>query len=167
LILLAIPSVIAGYWLSFFTYLDPKAPGINLGTLLSTPDTWVGVAVSLIGLAWAFYLYGQVEPAKLNAVVEGNVLLRTLHRILYNRYYVDDLYDWLIRYVVLGISHVEQAFDTYIVDGLVNGAARVIMILGSDVRRVETGRVQSYMIGFFGGVAVLGILVFVLVTYVK
>jgi NADH:ubiquinone oxidoreductase subunit 5 (subunit L)/multisubunit Na+/H+ antiporter MnhA subunit len=167
LMLLAIPSVIAGYWLNFFTYLDPNAPGINLGQLFGSVDTWVGVAVSLIGLGWAFYLYGQVDQAKINAVVEGNVALRTLHRILYNRYYVDTLYDWLIRYVVLGISHIEQAFDTYIVDGIVNGVARVIMTLGSDVRRVETGRVQSYMIGFFGGVAVLGILVFVLVTYVK
>ena len=36
--------------------------------------------------------------------------------------------------------------------------------LGGGLRRVETGRVQSYMIGFFGGLAVLGVLVFVLVV---
>jgi NADH-quinone oxidoreductase subunit L len=35
--------------------------------------------------------------------------------------------------------------------------------LGGGLRRLETGRVQSYMIGFFGGLAILSVLVFVLV----
>ncbi|MBV9228156.1 MAG: NADH-quinone oxidoreductase subunit L, partial [Chloroflexi bacterium] len=48
LILLAIPSVIAGYWLNFFNYLDPNVPGINLVTFLSTPDVWVGVGISIL-----------------------------------------------------------------------------------------------------------------------
>ena len=167
LMLLAIPSIFAGYWGGFFTYITPTAPGLDFGKLLAAPDTWIGVAVSLVGLAWAYYLYARVEPTKLHAVVQNNGLLRTLHRILYNRYYVDDFYDLLIRYVVLGISHIEQAFDTYIIDGLVNGAANAVTTLGRDARRVETGRVQAYMIGFFGGVAVLAVIVFVLVTYVR
>jgi NADH:ubiquinone oxidoreductase subunit 5 (subunit L)/multisubunit Na+/H+ antiporter MnhA subunit len=132
---------------------------------VSTPDTWIGVVVSLIGLAWAFILYCRVEPAKVHAFVEGNATLRALHRFLYNRYYIDTLYDLLIRYVVLGISHIEQAFDTYVVDGIVNGIARLVTGVGSGVRRVETGRVQAYMVGFFGGVAILAVLVFVLVTF--
>ncbi len=89
------------------------------------------------------------------------------HRVLLHKFYIDELYNWLIRYVVLGVSHIEQAFDTYIIDGLVNGTARLVMTIGRDVRHVETGRVQAYMIGFFGGVAVLAILVFALVTFVK
>jgi len=167
LILLAIPSIFAGYWFGFFSYATPGAQNLDVGKLLTAPDTWVGVLVSLLGFAWAFYLYARVEPAKLNAFVQNNGLLRTLHRILYNRYYVDEFYDLLIRYVVLGISHVEQAFDTYVIDGIVNGAARAVTGLGTDIRRVETGKVQSYMIGFFGGVVVLAVIVFVLVTYVR
>jgi hypothetical protein len=80
---------------------------------------------------------------------------------------VDEFYNLLIRYVVLGISHIEQAFDAYIVDGLVNGTARLVTTLGRDLRHVETGRVQTYMVGFFGGVAVLAAVVIVLVTFVK
>ena len=60
-----------------------------------------------------------------------------------------------------------QAFDAYIVDGLVNGTAQFVLTLGRDVRHVETGKVQNYMVGFFGGVAVLAAVVFVLVTVVK
>ncbi len=145
LILLAIPAVIAGYWTGFFTYVKPDAPALNIAQLLSTPDTWVGVLVSLVGLGWAYFLYARVDQARVHAVVEGNAFLR----------------------VVLGLCHVAQAFDTYVIDGIVNGIARVTTIFGRDLRQVETGRVQTYMLGFFGGVAVLAVLVFVLVTFVR
>ena len=95
--------------------------------------------------------------------MKNNAFLRNTHRLLYNRYYIDELYDLLVKYGVLGLSHIEQAFDAYIVDGLVNGVARLVTTLGRDIRYTETGRVQSYMIAFFGGVAVLSVLVFVLV----
>jgi hypothetical protein len=34
-----------------------------------------------------------------------------------------------------------------------------------DLRHIETGKVQSYMVGFFGGVAILAAVVIVLVTF--
>ena len=125
------------------------------------------MAVSLIGLGWAYTLYARIELARITAFVQGNAVLRVLHRILLRKYYIDELYDLLIKYVVLGISHIEAAFDTYIVDGLVNGVAQLITTSGRDLRHVETGRVQAYMVGFFGGLAVLAIVVFALVAFVK
>ena len=167
LVLLAIASIAAGYWFGFFSYVQPGAPNLVFSNILSDWKTWLSVAVSLAGLAWAYTLYTRVDLARINAVVQGNATLRVLYRILLRKFYVDDLYDLLIRYVVLGISHIEQAFDTYIVDGLVNGVARLVTFLGRDVRKVETGRVQAYMVGFFGGIAVLAILIFALVAFVK
>jgi NADH-quinone oxidoreductase subunit L len=167
LVLLAIASIAAGYWFGFFSYIQPGAPNLVFSNILSDWKTWLSVAVSLAGLAWAYTLYTRVDLARINAVVQGNATLRVLYRILLRKFYVDDLYDLLIRYVVLGISHIEQAFDTYIVDGLVNGVARLVTFLGRDVRKVETGRVQAYMVGFFGGIAVLAILIFALVAFVK
>ena len=166
LMLLAIPSILAGYWFGFFQYLSPKAPVINFFELIRNPLTWVGIIVSLLGLGVAYFMYARLNPERLHNFVENNAALRTIHRILYNRYYVDDFYDLLIKYVVLGLSHVEQAFDTYIVDGIVNGVAHLVTTLGRDIRYTETGRVQSYMIGFFGGVAVLAAVVLVLVNFV-
>jgi NADH-quinone oxidoreductase subunit L len=167
LVLLAIASIAAGYWFGFFSYIQPGAPNLVFSDILSDWKTWVSVAVSLAGLSWAYTLYTRVDLARINAVVQGNATLRVLYRILLRKFYVDDLYDLLIRYVVLGISHIEQAFDTYIVDGLVNGVARLVTFLGRDVRKVETGRVQAYMVGFFGGIAVLAILIFALIAFVK
>jgi NADH-quinone oxidoreductase subunit L len=167
LVLLAIASIVAGYWFGFFSYIQPGAHNLVFSDILSDWRTWLSVAVSLAGLAWAYTLYTRVDLVRINAVVQGNATLRVLYRILLRKFYVDDLYDLLIRYVVLGISHIEQAFDTYIVDGLVNGVARLVTFLGRDVRKVETGRVQAYMVGFFGGIAVLAILVFALIAFVK
>jgi len=167
LILLAVTSVVAGYWFGFFSYLTPGAPNLGLGEILTNPLTWLGVLVALLGFGWAYWLYARVGLATVNNFVQSNALLRFLHQITLRKFYVDELYALLVRYVVLGISHIEQAFDTYVVDGLVNGTARLVMTLGRDLRHVETGRVQSYMVGIFGGVALLAMLVFVLVTFVK
>ncbi len=167
LILLAIPSIIAGYWFGFFSYIDPHAPVLSLGTILTDWKTWVGVLVSFIGLGWAYYLYCVVGWVAVGKVVYNNSLLSFLHRVTLHKYYVSEFYALLIRYGVLGLSHVEAAFDTYVVDGIVNGVAGLVRGAGGDLRHVETGRVQSYMVGFFGGVALLAVLVFVLVTFVK
>jgi proton-translocating NADH-quinone oxidoreductase chain L len=167
LILLMIPSIFAGDWFNFYPYLQSGAPALTVSDVLDDPLTWIGLAVSLVGFTWAFVLYTRFELARVHDFVQNRAFLRVTHRILLHKFYVDDLYSWLVRYVVLGLSHVEQAFDTYVIDGLVNGAARLVMTIGRDVRRVETGRVQAYMIGFFGGVTVLAILVFALIAFGK
>ena len=63
--------------------------------------------------------------AKIDAFVQSSAVLRSLHRFLYNRYYIDDLYDWLTKYVFLGIAYLAQLFDAYVVDGTVNGTGMV------------------------------------------
>jgi proton-translocating NADH-quinone oxidoreductase chain L len=167
LILLMIPSIFAGDWFNFYPYIQAGAPALTVRDVLDDWKTWVGLVVSLIGFTWAYALYARVEFARIHDYVQNRAFLRSAHRVLLHKYYVDDLYNWLIRYVVFGFSHISQAFDTYVVDGIVNGVARLITTIGRDVRHVETGRVQTYMIGFFGGVAILAILVFALVTFVK
>ena len=167
LVLLAIASIIAGYWTGFFGYVQPGAPALNLGEVFSDPLTWIGVVVALAGLLVAYVIYTRFELATIHDFVEDNAVLRFLHRLTLRKFYIDDLYDLLIRYVVFGISHIEAAFDTYVVDGIVNGVAQVVTGLGRGTRHVETGKVQSYMVGFFGGVAVLAIVVFALVMFVK
>ena len=167
LIILAVFSIIAGYWFGFFQYINVTGfdvQNLNVTELVTAPDTWIGVIVSLAGLVIAWAIYGRVDIVKIHQFVENRAALRVIHRILYNRYYIDTLYNkWIAQGLVLGIAKLEQLFDTYVVDGIVNGVAWLISAAGRDVRYVETGRVQSYMLAFFGGVAVLAIVVFFLV----
>jgi NADH:ubiquinone oxidoreductase subunit 5 (subunit L)/multisubunit Na+/H+ antiporter MnhA subunit len=167
LIILIVPSIFAGDWFAFYPYVQPGAPALTLIDVLDDWKTWVGIAFSMTGFIIAYFMYARIEFAQLHDYVENRAFLRNTHRILLHKFYVDNLYNILIRYVVFGFSHIAQAFDTYVIDGIVNGVARLVTNIGRDVRHVETGRVQTYMIGFFGGVAVLAILVFALVTFVK
>jgi NADH:ubiquinone oxidoreductase subunit 5 (subunit L)/multisubunit Na+/H+ antiporter MnhA subunit len=166
LVILALFAIFAGYWFGFFGYVNPAAhvPVLPVGTLFASLDTWIGVALAIVGLVVAWVMYARVDAAKLHATVENNGFLRFLHRLLYNRYYLDDLYNAIVRYIILGIAALCQAFDAYVVDGIVNGVAFLVNRAGAGVRHVETGRVQSYMIGFFGGIAVLAVVVFALIV---
>src|SRR5947207_13935073 len=98
LILLDIPSVIAGYLFGFFSYITPGAPGLNFLTIVSDWKTWLGVVVSLAGFAWAYTLYTRFEFARINAYVQSHAALRVLHRILLRKYYLAEFYDLLHPY---------------------------------------------------------------------
>ncbi len=169
LCILAVFSIFAGYWGNFFSYVNVTGEivkNLSFTGVLADPFTWIGVVTAFIGLGFAWAIYGRVELAKINQFVQSNALLSTLHRILFNRYYIDTLYNWIAQFIVLGIANIAQWIDAHIVDGIVNGVGLGVTEVGSGARRVETGRVQSYMIGFFGGVAVLAVVVIVLVTTV-
>jgi NADH-quinone oxidoreductase subunit L len=100
---------------------------------------------------------------------------------LYNKWYFDEFYEatfirailvgrmalnWFDSRVVdgivnfaatftRGISYVEGLFDTYVVDGLVNGVASVIVRSGASLRRIQTGRLQTYIVLVMAGILVL------------
>jgi NADH-quinone oxidoreductase subunit L len=162
--LLAIGSIFAGYWFGLFSYLTPGATDITLREMMSDWHTWVGVVVAALGFGWAYTLYTRFSLAYISEYVQSRTGLRFLHRLTLRKFYLDDFYYWLTKYIFLGIAHVAASFDATIVDGIVNGVASLITDLGKSLRRTETGKVQSYMYGFFGGIAALTILVLVLVV---
>jgi NADH-quinone oxidoreductase subunit L len=127
------------------------APTLDLVTLLG-----VGAGVLGIGLAWL--MYGLV-------VVPANAFTRNpvgaaVHQVLYNKYYLDDLYALIIKYVVLGLANLTALFDQFIIDGIVNGSARVVRGLGSLTRRTETGKLQNYGAAIFGGAMIILLIIF-------
>ena len=53
-----------------------------------------------------------------------------------------------------GIGRAAQLFDTYVVDGVVNGVGRGVRIGGDVMRRAETGQLQAYTALFLAGLLV-------------
>ncbi|MGO8947220.1 MAG: NADH-quinone oxidoreductase subunit L [Ktedonobacterales bacterium] len=126
-------------------------PGLDLLTLYS-----VGAGVLGLGLAWL--MYGV-------AVVPANAFTRNpvgaaVHRVLYNKYYLDELYGLIIKYIVLGLANLAALFDQYIIDGIVNGSANAVRSTGSITRRTETGKLQNYGAAIFGGAMIILLIVF-------
>jgi len=136
------------------------------------------VLVGLIGisLAWFFYLRRPRIPGTLAARSGG------LYRLIYNKYYVDQIYDAMFvnrtkdlgttlgafdRGVIDGLgvngagwvtrafSSISMVWDKWIIDGLVNLAASIVWIFSYPVRMIQSGRVSNYAL-----LIVLGVLVF-------
>jgi NADH-quinone oxidoreductase subunit L len=121
------------------------------------------------GILAAWYLY--IKRTELPQQIANR--LGWFYRLVYNKYYVDEIYDSLFvnrakdlglalgafdRTVIDGagvngagwltrfISKVSMWWDTWIVDGSVRLGARLIWLLSYPVRMVQDGLVQSYML---------------------
>jgi len=134
------------------------------------------VALSGIYLAYAMYYKKSISPEKLKEKFAFP------YKVLYNKYYFDELYhaiivnpllrlcdrlfvkfdlgviDWLVNAVgnfTVFLSDVKEWFDSHIVDGMVNGTAYVTRGVGSGLRKVQTGQVQTYAFVIFFGLVLI------------
>ncbi len=131
--------------------------------LLIRLTVWsVGAAVLGIGLAWAMYGL-RVIPRD---VLTRNPLGKGAYAVLFNKFYVDEIYLAFVRFVVMGLSRIAVGIDRYIIDGVINGLGRGVISLGSGLRRTESGRMQNYGAAIFGG-ALLIAAVFFAVVYIN
>ena len=133
------------------------------------------IALSGIGLAHLMYMRNPALPGALAARARG------VYTLLYNKYWVDELYfatvvagvkgasrvcslfdatvvDGIVNgmgYLTRGAAWLGGAIDRYIVDGLVNFLGFLIRSFGSGISRLQTGVIQNYVLAVFGGVIVL------------
>ena len=111
------------------------------------PATLIGLAGVL--LAFGVYRLKLIDPAKVVA------FLGPVHTVIYNKYYVDEFYRWMLDHVYYVLSAGIAWFDRHVVDGLMNGLAWAAQTAGGAVRQLQSGRVQAYALGMLGGVLIL------------
>jgi NADH-quinone oxidoreductase subunit L len=109
------------------------------------------LAVAFAGILLAFGVYRRkwVDPAR---VAKG---LGPVYTLVYNKYYVDECYRWLMDHVYYLVSGAIAWFDRHVVDGVMNGFAWAAQAAGSILRRLQTGRVQAYALGMVCGILLL------------
>ena len=80
-----------------------------------------------------------------------------LHRLLLNKYYVDELYDATVVNPIHVVSReaLWRGFDVRVVDGAVNGTAAIVAAGSNLLRRLQTGSVRAYASSMFVGVIVI------------
>lgn len=76
---------------------------------------------------------------------------------MFNKYYVDEIYTWLIVEPGKWFSalFLWKFFDAGIIDGIVNGVAYVVNGVGALARRFQTGVVLNYALFFVLGVILI------------
>lgn len=117
----------------------------------------VSLAIAIIGLLFARWMY-ITDPAEPDRVIQR---IPGVHRLVYNKYWVDELYDVLFVNSIVAFSKwLWKAFDDAVIDGIVNGVASVVRRWGSELRLLQTGLVKDYAFSMLVGMlAVIGYLV--------
>jgi NADH-quinone oxidoreductase subunit L len=82
--------------------------------------------------------------------------LGPVHAFIDNRWYIDDLYAWIVENVQQNVARLCDGFDRFVIIGtFVNGSAWTARAAGAVVARVQTGSVRVYALVFLAGVAAL------------
>ncbi|GIV62216.1 MAG: NADH-quinone oxidoreductase subunit L [Rhodothermaceae bacterium] len=109
------------------------------------------IALVGVGLAWQWYTqHGLAFDARLKE------RFGRLYRWAAELYHVDDFYRaTFVRLVIGGAEKGLAPFDQRVVDGLVNGVARMTRGLGLALRYLQTGLVQAYAVAVVLGVVLI------------
>jgi NADH-quinone oxidoreductase subunit L len=80
-----------------------------------------------------------------------------IHRLLLNKYYVDEIYDATVVQPIHVVSRegLWRGFDVKVIDGAVNGTAAIVAASAAGLRRLQTGSVRTYAGSLFVGVVVV------------
>jgi NADH-quinone oxidoreductase subunit L len=146
----------------------------------------LGVLAATVGFVAARAVYkDNKNEAALLAMIER---WKGVWTTVYNKYYVDEAYAWLVLkpaarvaralswfdgriidgivnaagLVTRGFANIDGALDTDLVDGAVNGLADLTQGAGRSLRRIQTGRIQTYLYGALGGALVVVLVNFLL-----
>ncbi len=174
LMILAVLSIIGGYvgiphvYMGLEHFLEPvfessklaMASGAAEHASLTTELILMGVSVliALVGIYVAYQLYVK-NPEKPKQLAQS---MRGLYTLLYNKYYVDEIYQAVFVKPFVNISNVFfwRFFDVKIVDGIVNGVAKTFGGVAAVLRRTQTGVVQMYALSLMlGAILIFGYLI--------
>ena len=170
LVLLAIPSVVAGWTIGTLVYGDYFGAAIQVlpahGAMQELKEGFHGVWammlhgmsalpfwLALAGACTAWYLY--IARPDLPKVVAGKFGI--LYAIVERKYGFDELYSWLFAAGArVAGNGLWKYGDQRLIDGLaVNGSARVVGWLSGIARLFQTGHVYQYAFTMIIGVFVL------------
>lgn len=109
------------------------------------------LAILAMALAWFIYGSGRVSSDRLAWRYPG------LYQLSYHKYYIDEAYQWLNQTIVDGFGRLLYWIDLYLIDGIVNGLAKLTLRLGDGLRKWQTGQVQQYGLVLFGAILLLAV----------
>jgi len=120
---------------------------------LTHPLPVISFGVALLGIFFAYAIYS----AKWLSAESIGRTFSTFYTLFSRKYWFDELYERVIvvRILVNGVFWLLQLFDTYAVDGVVNGIAGGTVAASNAVRKAQTGQLQAYGLAIFLGILVM------------
>ena len=119
----------------------------------------LALAVGGVAIGWLVYIRGDVSH---RSVTER---FSTIHNLLANKYYIDEIYQWTINRVVLVSGNFIALFDRIVInDAGVDGSALTVMLSALRLRLVQTGRMYNYGMAMTLGVVALALIWWIALT---
>jgi NADH-quinone oxidoreductase subunit L len=122
----------------------------HTGGLMEYLLMFVSVVIAASGIYAARWIYLQ------RVEITDSLVKRypRIYRTLLNKYYVDKVYDAVVVDPTVKISNdiLWKAMDVTMIDGSVNGLAKMINGIGQVIRKIQTGMAQTYAVVFIGGI---------------
>lgn len=129
---------------------------------------FASVAIAAFGIGIAYICY--IKRPELPGLISKKFHL--LYSAIYNKYYIDEIYDWLFIKTTKALGNILAAFDLAVIDGLVNLSAKLTVLIssasvkadlivvdgavngiayslkaaGKNLRKIQTGMVQNYLL---------------------
>lgn len=170
LILLAIPSVLSGFWFEPIVFGDFFSRSIvvaeNHAVLTELGTTFEGtmgfvthalagpvVYLALAGVGVAYWIY-MVKP---QFAEDMQKRFAVIHKVMDNKYYMDHLYINVFAGTGRAIGQLLWKIgDVLMIDGLlVNGSARIVGWFSILIRHLQTGYLYHYAFAMIAGMMVL------------
>lgn len=136
ILILALATVLIGY----FTH-GSFAHFIQFGNQISKSETlinplFISISVALVGALMAFVFYNtKVKPIK----------IPVLYKLSYNKFYIDNFYNFVSERLYYLVSKVCSIVDKYIIDGFVILIALNVRASSWVFSKMQTGNFQSYL----------------------
>jgi NADH-quinone oxidoreductase subunit L len=98
--------------------------------------TFIAISIALVGLLFAWVFYNtKVKP----------IAIKGLYQLSYNKFYIDNFYNFLTEKVYYSVSKICALFDKYIVDGVVKLCGLHVRAYSWVFSKMQTGNFQSYL----------------------
>jgi NADH-quinone oxidoreductase subunit L len=170
LLLLALFSFLGGLvglpaWLGSNYFADYLSPSFSLayaqhGEEHHSHALEIALTVVVVGLALAAFIFAYRILIQ-NPSIAAGIAKRypRLHRIIRNKFYVDELYDTLLVWPIERISRVVlwRGFDVAVIDGAVDGLASLMLKISGRVRRMQSGYARAYASWILLGAALVAL----------
>ncbi|MBI1922079.1 MAG: NADH-quinone oxidoreductase subunit L [Geobacter sp.] len=110
----------------------------------------VVIAIVGISVAYTLYIASPQIPKKFTDAFPA------LHRAVYNKWYIDEIYDFLFVNPCKALGNFcWKGFDVLVVDGAVNGVASIVRGFSSVIKNLQTGYVHNYALSIVLGVVTI------------
>ncbi|MGZ3750225.1 MAG: NADH-quinone oxidoreductase subunit L [Mucilaginibacter sp.] len=165
---IGIPEVLGGHhWLEHFL-----APVFEKSTAILpvahlASSTEISLMIASVGGAVLALIYAYVRYVKKSHVPAADTEERPgLVSLSYHKFYIDEIYDWLIRKPLDGLSiFFYKVVDLLAIDGFINGLGKISVKSSKGLRLLQTGNVGFYI--FMMVVGIIAILVYSVFSLVK